>query len=547
MADDARQAGVAVTCVVEAQVPGWLLGDAGRLTQILAHLLVNAIQRAAPGSVAIRVSKEGGGEIRFEVAEFGRAMTPETESQFFDQPIGDSTLRRLIETIGGESGFSSGCWFTAMFAEAAHAQSGTESSRGDGLLGKRVLVAVPGRSVREEVKSQLASCGCEIEEASGVGALADRLRNPNSRPRELVDLVIADLEELGIDAHGLAAALGRGVAVRMPPTVSLVNGDAPAPKTAAPEFALAAVVKKPVQKDALEAAISAALGIHRPSDAESPRCRPSETILVVDDSEVNRIALEAILNGLGFHVDSAANGWIALRLLRDREYALVFTDCEMPKIDGYELTRIIRDPATEKVNHRIPVIAVTALSSQFIRDKCLETGMDEYICKPVDVQTVEAVLRRWLPKGLPKALPKASPKVSPKASPADAPSPRLVPAIEPPAPSHFDRDGLVRRMLGNEDLARTVAGAFLEDTMSLQLPALAAAVRNADAPAARMAAHTIRGGASNVGGNELSGLARQMEVLAAAGSLGTANELLAKVRESFETLKESIRDFRKVR
>jgi CheY-like chemotaxis protein len=128
-------------------------------------------------------------------------------------------------------------------------------------------------------------------------------------------------------------------------------------------------------------------------------------VLVTEDNHINRYVAQEMLKGLGCHVEMASNGKEALEALSTGSYDLIFMDCQMPVMDGYEATRIIREreaahskePLQQQQGiRRIPIIALTAHSMEGDRERCLEAGMDDYLSKPFSLDGMTAVMKRWL-------------------------------------------------------------------------------------------------------------------------------------------------------
>jgi CheY-like chemotaxis protein/HPt (histidine-containing phosphotransfer) domain-containing protein len=218
-----------------------------------------------------------------------------------------------------------------------------------------------------------------------------------------------------------------------------------------------------------------------------------------------------ILETMGYRADVVADGRAALRALADIDYDLVLMDCQMPDLDGYECTRLIRQPATPVLNHRIPIIAMTAHAMAGDREKCLASGMDDYLSKPILPCALQEVLEKWL----------AGQPVAAVAVPGAEPS---RPAIAPA----FNGGELLERMMGNEDLARRVVRRFLSDAPQ-QLANLAEAVSRSDAEAARLAAHSLKGAAANVGGALVSATAKRVEMMGKSGDLTGASQLIPEL------------------
>jgi CheY-like chemotaxis protein len=195
-------------------------------------------------------------------------------------------------------------------------------------------------------------------------------------------------------------------------------------------------------------------------------------------------------------------------------------------MDGYELTRLIRDPSSNVLDRGIPIVAVTAHALSSDRDRCLAAGMDDYIAKPIRPAVLGEVLERW----------SAGRKEGRVTSTPVHPGPAL------PSATDFDEADLLERVMGNEDLARRVAARFVED-MPRQLAALADAVRRAEAQTTRQVAHGIKGSAANVGGMPLCHVASKLEKLGAAGDMESAAGILADLSRGFDTLKSRLEQF----
>ncbi len=128
-------------------------------------------------------------------------------------------------------------------------------------------------------------------------------------------------------------------------------------------------------------------------------------VLVVEDNVTNQAVAQGMLEKFGVHIDLVANGQEAITALEQLPYDLVFMDCQMPVMDGYDATRRIRDPQSSVKDHNIPVIAMTANAMQGDRDKCIEAGMDDHIAKPVDPRKLRRALEQWFACLLPADQP----------------------------------------------------------------------------------------------------------------------------------------------
>jgi CheY-like chemotaxis protein len=209
-------------------------------------------------------------------------------------------------------------------------------------------------------------------------------------------------------------------------------------------------------------------------------------------------------------------------------YDLVLMDCQLPDLDGYEATRLIRWPATQVLNHQIPIVAMTAHAMAGDRERCLAAGMNDYLAKPIAQAALERAIERWT-----------------AASPA--------PVAPPPAPAapdagsslEFDAEDLLERLDGNTELAGRVLSRFRED-MPPQLAALAQAVQDGNGEAIQRGAHTVKGAAANAGGTQMRSLAVKMEQLCRSGEPGGAAQILPELAASFERTARAIEEWKAV-
>jgi CheY-like chemotaxis protein len=254
------------------------------------------------------------------------------------------------------------------------------------------------------------------------------------------------------------------------------------------------------------------------------RIRTDARILVAEDNATNREVVLVQLQKLGYRANAVCNGAEAVEALKRGDalhpggYDLVLMDCEMPVMDGFEATRRIR----ESIQPGIPIIAVTADAMSGDRDRCLSKGMNDYISKPVDLGQLADVLARWLPvSGAADAVQTSGQ--------ADGEQ----------AVAVFNLEALLRRLMGDRQLAGTIVKGFLQDVPS-QLNNLRARLDQNDAHGARRQAHALKGAAATVAAERLRGTAFEMERAGAAGHLDRCGELMPQVVEEFDRFKSAL-------
>ncbi len=250
-------------------------------------------------------------------------------------------------------------------------------------------------------------------------------------------------------------------------------------------------------------------------------------ILLAEDNVTNQQVAMAILKKLGCSADAVANGKEALASLRSIPYDLVLMDCQMPEMNGYDAAACIRNPRSGVHNSQVPIVALTAHAMNGDREKCLAAGMNDYIAKPVQPSTLAAILDKWLPR-------------EPEIARSDAALETAWSSEPPPTPTPvFDESALMKRLMGDRELAQTIAGGFLTD-MPQQLVALQSHLAARDTHAAALQAHRIKGAAASVGCVALQKVAGAMETAGQAGDLHAMAAHFSDLQQQFNAAREAI-------
>ncbi|WP_201209908.1 PAS domain S-box protein [Rhodocyclus purpureus] len=249
--------------------------------------------------------------------------------------------------------------------------------------------------------------------------------------------------------------------------------------------------------------------------------RLSGRVLVVEDNAVNRQVIKLMLTKSGIEVREAENGRQGVdSLLYGETPDLVFMDVQMPVLDGYAATRAIRQWEAESGRPPVPIIALTADAFEKDRQDCLAAGMDDFLCKPIEIGKLSAMLEKWLPR---------------RAAEGQAPAPE-------PAGSVFDAATMLELLGGDHELARSVVEMALDDLPGL-FGTLAAALDAGQREQATRAAHTMKGMIAQIGGTSLSGLMKDVEqMLKSGGEVDPAS--VAELRRQYEILSAALREWR---
>jgi two-component system sensor histidine kinase/response regulator len=523
----ALERGVEMRISVDPQIADTVRGDGNRVRQVLMNLLSNAVKFTAQGHISVSVSHRaaasGRPQLCIEVADTGIGIDPERLAVLFEPfsqedatttrryggtGLGLCISKQLVELMGGEIGCESALgegsrfWFTLPYVEGV-APTG-DPTRSD-LTGTRILIIDGVADQAALLARHLASWGVSPDTAAdGLSALQMLRRAADAgRPYEaaLIGRTVPERDELE-----LARSITSVPALRA--TRLILVTPAAVDATAARAAGIEDQLIKPIRQSRLYNQLVATIYRARAARAASPQLRPAEAtepagspgarVLVVDDNEVNRFAAIRLLQTLGLNVDVATDGREAITMSGRRNYAAIFMDCQMPNVDGYTASRMIRK--RDRGTRRTPIIALTAHALEGDREKCLAAGMDDYIAKPLRLQTVEALIQR-LP-----ALRAAGP------SPRSATPAAISDPIFDPAP------------LGEIDDPETEAALAMMflDQATERIPALLEAIETPDHERLHSLAHGLKGSAATVGAHRMSQLARTLCEIAEAARAATA-------------------------
>ena len=548
----AHEKGLEFICAASPDVPAYLVGDPGRLRQVLLNLAGNAMKFTHEGEISVRAALAAETRtdvlVRFSVKDTGIGIAPEKQARMFEKftqadasttrryggtGLGLAISKRLVELMGGEIGLNSEegrgseFWFTVRLARQA--ESDHPAVPAAELRGAHVLVVDDNATNREVLSAQLHAWGARPDEATdGPSALLAL-----ARARDAGDpfaAAILDMQMPDMDGTDVARAIKADETLKDTRLVLLTSLGQRGDARQMEEIGFSAYLMKPARQSDLFDSLSAILAgspVGRAArrivtrHAVREMRRGALRILLAEDNVTNQQVALGILRKLGLRADAVADGVEAVRSLETIPYDLVLMDVQMPEMDGFEATGRIRDPGSAVLNHAVPIIAMTAHAMQGDRERCLEAGMDDYVTKPISPEALAEALDRWLPReeAAPTLRMPATPGRPAQASSAQAPAVPVPTAPEGaprPAAEVFDSAGMMDRLMGDQELARIVMDGFLEDAPRL-IEALRSSLEAGDAEAAIRGAHTIRGAAATVGGEALRAVAWEMEKAGVAG------------------------------
>jgi PAS domain S-box-containing protein len=538
----AHEKGLELVVACHPDVPLHLRGDPVRLGQVVTNLGSNAVKFTDRGEVLIQaaVERQDATEVvlRVDVTDTGLGIAPDQQERLFDAftQADPSTTRRhggtglglaiskqLVQALGGRLWVTSGVGrgstfsFTATFGRVA-AATGRTATAARQLDGRRVLVVDDNATNRLILDEQLSAWQMRtVSVASAAEALAT-LREA-ARSGQPFDLALLDLVMPGTDGLQLAREVRADPALASV-SMMLLTSDQTVAASDVAATGIRRALNKPVRhaelRDALRDLLVGADAAPEAVSAAAPGL--GVHVLVVEDNQVNQLVATGLLEQLGCTVDVADDGLEAVeRVESGREYAAVLMDCRMPRLDGFDATRRIRE--LERAGRHVPIIAMTASALEGERERCLAAGMDDYLTKPVDAAELERVVRQWVRRGaVEPACP--SPVEAARAAPGAVLDPDRVAMLD-----ELVKDGV--------SFFERTAASFM-GRVGDQLLAIREAVDGDDAMTLLTAAHQLKGSASNLGLPRVADTAARLEALGIAGHTDGAALLLAELTAEVE-------------
>ncbi len=555
--DQARAKQLAWSVQGAEQLPPQLLGDVQRLSQVLSNLLSNALKFTAAGAVSLRAECTETTEVaerrlRFTVSDSGIGIATEQQAQLF-QPfiqaeasttrrfggtgLGLSIVKHLVECMGGEVRLHSELALGSQFVvELPCREVQASPAAGTGTSQISVLLVEDDPIQREQLKAQCEAFGWGVETVADAARFVERLQTLARTDAALPDVLLVDWQ-LGDGADGLSALAQLQTllpAARLPAAL-LVTQDQRAALGSLGQPGLAdAVLLKPVNPSTLFDAVNEAV-VRRTKTAahllDTPARRrlgagllPGVRLLLIDDSDINLEVARRMLEREGAEVVCEDRAQPGLQRLRDGEaFDAVLMDVQMPEMDGLQATRELREGLQLQA---LPVIALTAGALSEERRRALDAGMDDFLTKPLDPESLVRTLRRHI-----EAL-----RGAPLQTHGTATSTPLPP--DWPIIDGMDVQAAAHRLGGDAALFRRLLGKLL----ATHDPAWVSSVASLSPDQAAASLHKLRGSAGLLGAQTVQELAAVGEQRLRQGdSLNELTALLGSLAKSLSALHESAR------
>lgn len=543
-------------------VPDGMLGDGKRLRQILTNIVGNAVKFTAHGKIVARTSLveqiDDVSTIRFEIVDTGIGIPSHLHEHIFDgfsqadtsttrqfggTGLGLAISKHLVELMGGEigvisrPGVGSNFWFTIK-GELCHSAAAADRDLG----GARALIVSTNGATRDTLRHQLTTCGGASVVVPDAERALETLGASGGQPP--FDVALIDAEAL--DGLALAREIRADAATKSLPVVLVSTVERG--KSELTEAGVDGFLTHPIRQAELFACVAKVTGSltvsapqtdHTTVASDAPDSVVGARVLVAEDSRVNREVAMTMLGTFGCLVDVVMDGAQAVEAYKRERYDLIFLDCQMPNLDGYEAAREIRRLAQQgqagtggedESSGHLPIVALTAHTAPSDRARSLESGMDDFVSKPFTLQTLHNVLGKWL--GTPGGSVQLD--VSPANTHVQGNSTDDASIDE----AALEQILALDRISGGGVFARVVR-LFLEEA-PVTLENIRTAVREGDADGIAQAAHKLRSAGLNVGAAPLAEVSKELETLGRAGSLEGVVSLATELDELYAAVETAL-------
>lgn len=552
MAARAHSKNLELAVQVRPDVPDGLIGDPGRIRQVIVNLVGNAIKFTEVGEVVVRVQAKSRTEshatLHFSVSDTGMGIPPERQEHVFEAftQADSSTTRKyggtglglaistqLVGLMGGriwiesEVGKGSTFHFTAKFEVNKNGRAPAWDVQA--LHDLPVLIVddnATNRRILEETLINWHMLPAAVD--GGRAALAELTRakemgNPYA-------LVLLDGMMPEMDGFELAEEIKKHPDLTSATLMMLSSAGRQEDAVRCREVGVAAYLTKPVKQSELLDSILNALDLQpetlnatipAPDAALQPIARPLRLLLAEDNSVNQRLAVR-LLEKRGHHARVVGNGRQALEAWRGEPFDLILMDVQMPEMDGFEATAAIRAEEQERGGH-IGIIAMTAHAMKGDRERCLAAGMDGYLAKPLQPQEMMRVIEEMAPEQVLPENDDASSAASTGHSEASVPAPEtgIGKAI-------FNQADALSRVDNDRELLDEVIALFFEEAPRL-VSQMRQSLEAGNADGVERAAHSLKGAAGSLGADDVVTSARQLEGLGKSGDLTGAPEVLSRL------------------
>lgn len=578
LANTAYRKGLELGYIIKDEVPLCIYGDSARIRQVLMIVSDNAVKYTSEGFVFIEVDIKDNSYLRFCVKDSGIGISPQTLDSIFKVfSQADESLTREYEGLGMGLSIAGkltemmeGDIFVKSIPEEGSTFTFTIKIEDRSIDQKNEIIRTAGLKKSSNVLIvDENKISCEVMgsyfDALGISyALKNKGKNAleyikhsfeiNS-PVDIVfiDLMLADMNGMALGRRIMShPEISKITVVMMTP----VNMNGEEKYSLLQNFPL--YLDKPIKKSKLIEIITSYAGKSdgqelvenvSKSSVDKDVFKFNSNVLVVEDNPVNLMLARQKLINLGCTVDEARNGKEAVDMFERGRYDFIAMDCQMPVLDGYEATRIIREKekSLPEYDKRVPIVAITAHAMEGAREKCISAGMDDYMTKPFTLEQLSVILKKWLTEEVFRVNEKElikSDLVSKVAKESEiflktAENKTTNKEVKPESP--VDWETMKTIMGGKVSLMKQVIEIYLNDSLK-HIKKLRDSGEKSDVPAMKSAAHGFKSGSANVGAKELSRLCGELEIKAGDNSVEDASIIIGHIVKEYGKVRTALEE-----
>jgi len=553
MATKAHEKGLELAYRVAPQGPDRLVGDPARLRQVVLNLVGNAIKFTADGEIIVSVSTDQQTDdevlLHFSVKDTGVGIPKEKQASIFRafEQVDGSTSRRyggtglglavsgqLVGLMGGkiwvesEPGHGSTFHFTCKFGRRLEAEDTAELIPDIDVRSIKILVVDDNHTSRQIIREMIESWQMVAETAPGVEEAKQMLVQAEKSDAPF-ELALIDSDMYGSDGFSLARWIKNHETLESK-VIMMLTSTQLRNRTDFQKMGIKASITKPVRPSDLLDTIMIALDIVELIEEEIPKIQDrvsqrkgrSLKILVAEDTLFNQKLILRLLGRWGHEAVIAENGLQAVEELSRDTFDLVFMDVQMPEMDGFEATREIRK-REEQTGRHTPIIAMTAHAMKGDRERCLESGMDEYVSKPISSEALFEAIQALVPAAVSEEKPPAAEPLENTTQP-------------------IDKEALLSAFDNDWDFFKEAVDLFIDEYPQM-MEAIHGAIKAADAATLERTAHALKGMVSNFQAELAAKTALSLEQMGREGAIESADQIFKSLAGELANLEKTLLEF----
>lgn len=522
----AQEKNIEINALIHSDIPYKIIGDPGRLKQILNNLVNNAVKFTNKGEILIEISlkreEKDNVEIEFSVTDTGCGISEDKQDIIFDSfsqvdtsstrkyggsGLGLTISKKLVEMMNGtlqvESKENEGSKFSFTIKFNKSEEKPNNYLNIPELKGKKILIADSNVSNFKILKMYLKESGCKVYKTTNPKNICKIIKNNK------VDAALIDFNmqfKVTKDLKNIPLILLTSIAKR---------GDTESAKKAG----FAGYLTKPIRKKELLECISIVLLKHDPQkksafivtkyDTKENEFDKKLKILLVEDNRTNQKVALKMINDLGLYCDLSEDGDNAVKASKNNNYDLIFMDCQLPNMTGWEATTLIRDYEKSINKKPIPIIALTAHALEGDDKKCFDAGMNEYLAKPIDKEKLIYVLNKYL------NAQKTKMNITSK------------PGVKKGIEEFMEKTGF------NETEATEVFEEFF-NVFAQKVSDIVETIKKGNFDELYKKAHSLKGGFANLYMPECSKLTTELEIQAKENNIDNCLKIIDQIQESLK-------------